>query len=330
MDNFSAKTIKTTIVKPNKYSAWPLIGSVNGTVICVYTVADRHVATDTSLFMKTSKDGLIWSDAREIFTEKTGVKGITGVGYNSKGEMLLWYRNGLWGRSADGTLASITHQLYKTDGEAVTLLSSPDFPLRGGHIGNIFRAPGKGMFAFYNTYGKIRSWGVLKSNDDGITWEQIPIEENITMAECPVEIECAYVEDDKILALGRKDCEEGTMAMFQLQSCDGGDTWAKEYTNITDSYGNSPSVIYDNQTGVINLYYFVRFGGELRRRIVSFREVWDSPQNWKDSELLATEQYCGWDTGNAKTVAVNGAHICTYYAGTKETTGIFGVILKRE
>ena len=104
MDNFSAKTIKTTIVKPNKYSAWPLIGSVNGTVICVYTVADRHVAADTSLFMKTSKDGLAWSEAREIFIEKNGVKGITGVGYNSEGEMLLWYRNGLWGRSADGTL----------------------------------------------------------------------------------------------------------------------------------------------------------------------------------------------------------------------------------
>ena len=148
------------------------------------------------------------------------------------------------------------------------------------------------------------------------------------MAECPVEMECAYVEGNKILALGRKDYEEGTMAMFQLQSCDGGETWTKEYTNITDSYGNSPSVICDKRTGKINLYYFVRFSGELRRRIVSFHEVWNSPQNWNDSELLVTEPYSGWHTGNVKTVAKNGAHICAYYAGTKTTTGVFSVILK--
>ena len=328
MCDSNTKVIKTTIVEPDRYSAWPLIGSVGGRLICVYTVADQHVATDTSLYMKTSETrGRTWSEPREIFTEKTGVKGITGVGYNSEGEMLLWYRNGLWGRSADGTVASVTHQLYKTDGRTVTLLSSPDFPLRGGHIGNIFRIPNKGMLAFYNTYGKLRSWGVLKSTDNGATWEQIPVEEKIPMAECPVEMECAYVDGDKILALGRKDDEEGTMAMFQLQSCDGGKTWTKEYTNITDSYGNSPSVICDSERGIINLYYFVRFKGELRRRVVSFRDVWDAPQSWKDSELLTTEPYSGWHTGNVKTVAVDGEHICTYYAGTKTTTGVCGVIM---
>lgn len=328
MSDSNTKSIKTMIVEPNKYSAWPLIGSVKGILVCVYTVADQHVATDTSVYMKTSvTNGLTWSEPKEIFTEKTGVKGNTGVGYNSEGDMLLWYRNGLWGRSADGTVASVTHQLYKTDGRTVTLLSSPDFPLRGGHIGNIFRIPNRGMFAFYNTYGKVRSWGVLKSTDEGATWEQIPIEENIPMAECPVEMECAYIDDNKILALGRKDVEEGTMAMFQLQSCDWGETWTKEYTNITDSYGNSPSVIYDKQTGKINLYYFVRFSGELRRRIVNFHDVWNSPQDWNDSELLVTEPYCGWHTGNVKTVSVNDAHICAYYAGTETTTGIFGVIL---
>ncbi|MBE6999400.1 MAG: hypothetical protein E7428_04370 [Ruminococcaceae bacterium] len=326
MSNIKENPLKVTIVVPNQYSAWPLIGSIRGIPVCIYTVADQHVATETSLYMKTSAtNGLTWGEPKEIFTEKTGIKGITGLGYNKDGDMLLWYRNGLWGPGDGGS--SVTHQLYKTDGESVTLVSSPDFPLRGGHIGNMFRIPNKGLFAFYNTYGELRSWGVLRSTDEGLTWEQIPIEENIPMGDCPVEMECAYIENNKILALGRKDKEEGTMAMFQIQSSDWGETWTKEYTNIEDSYGNSPSVIYDNKTGRIHLYYFVRFEGELRRRMVSFQDVWDSPQNWSDSEVLVTEPYRGWDTGNVKTVAVKDKHICTYYAGTGTTTGVMGVIV---
>ena len=329
MPGSDAKPIKITIAAPNQYSAWPFIGSVKGMLVCIYTVADRHVSTTASLYMKTSDaDGLVWSEPEEIFTEKTGVKAITGVGYNTEGDMLLWYRGGLWGPRADEKAVPVTHQLYKTDGRTIALVSSPDIPLRGGHIGNIFRIPDKGLFAFYNTYGESRSWGVLKSTDEGLTWEQIPIEEDIPMAECPVEIECAYMEDNRILVLGRKDIEEGTMAMFQIQSCDRGETWTKEYTNITDAFGNSPSVIYDRQTGKINLYYFTRFEGVLKRRIVNFEDVWNSPQNWSAPEVLAEEPYRGWDTGNVKTVAVNDTHICTYYAGTASSTGVFGVILK--
>lgn len=329
MNNPKAKPLKVTIVTPNKYSAWPLIGSINGMLVCIYTVADQHVATESSLYMKTSStNGLTWSKPQEIFTEKTGIKGITGVGYNKEGDMLLWYRNGLWGPDVNDGQPPVTHQLYKTDGKTITLLSSPDLTLHGGHIGNIFRIPNKGLFAFYNSYGELRSWGVLKSVDEGVSWEQIPIEENIPMDECPVEIECAYIEDNKILVLGRKDTEKGTMAMFQIQSCDWGETWTKEYTNITDSYGNSPSVIYDSKTGKINLYYFVRFEGELKHRIVNFNDVWNSPKNWSDSEVLVTEPYRGWDTGNVKTVALKDEHICTYYAGTETTTGVFGVIMK--
>ena len=331
MNNTNAKPLKITIVPPNKYSAWPLIGSIKGKPICIYTVADQHVATETSLYMKISTtNGLTWSEPIEIFTEKTGVKGITGIGNNKEGDLLLWYRNGLWGPDVDKKSSPVTHQLYKTDGRSISLMSSPDFSLRGGHIGNIFQIPNEGLFAFYNTYGDFRSWGILKSIDDGLTWQQLPIEENIPMGECPVEIECAYIDDNKILALGRKDSEEGTMAMFQIQSFDWGKTWTKEYTNITDSYGNSPSVIFDNKTGIITLYYFVRFEGELKRRIVNFNDVWNSPQNWNDSEVLVTEPYRGWDTGNVKTVAVKDDHICTYYAGTETTTGIFGVIVKRQ
>lgn len=159
---------KLTIVTPHKYSAWPLIGSVNGKLVCTYAVADKHSATATNVYMKTSDtNGLTWSEPKEIYTEKVGIKGPTGMGYSADGEMLLWYRNG------EKEAAPGTHQLYKTDGANVTLVSSPNFALRHGHIGNIFRIPDKGMFAFYNTYGQLRSWGVLKSIDEGLTWEQL-------------------------------------------------------------------------------------------------------------------------------------------------------------
>ena len=300
-----------------------MIGYARGRVICIYTLADRHWPAEATLFMKTSvNDGLTWSEPKEILSEKESVyKGITGFGYNNEGEMLLWYRDGCPGK------AWVTHALYKTDGDSVTLVSAPDIALRGGHIGNIFRIPEQGLFCFYNTYGKLRSWGMLKSTDEGLSWEQIPIEENLSMADCPVEIECACATGSKILLLGRKDTEEGTVAMFQMQSDDYGKTWSKEYTNIADAYGNSPSVIFDGKTGKIDLYYFVRFAGELKHRTVSFADVWDAPQNWSEAELLVCEPYRGWDTGNVKTVAVGRKHICAYYAGTPTTTGVYGVIV---
>ena len=83
-------------------------------------------------------------------------------------------------------------------------------------------------------------------------------EKDIYKAACPAELECAFISDDKIIVLGRKDAADATVAMFQLESSDNGKTWAKKYTNIFDAYGSSPSVIFDRETGKICLYYFAR------------------------------------------------------------------------
>ena len=210
----------------------------------------------------------------------------------------------------------------------MTQISTPDFSFPGGaHIGNIFTVEDN-LFCFYNTYGNTRSWGLLKSTDDGLTWEQIPIEENLPKAECPVEIEGVYQGKGKILLLGRKDANEGTIAMFQMQSSDYGKTWSREYTNITDALGSSPSMIFDAKTNKITLYFFARTTGQLKRRVVSINDVWNNPQNWSNSEILESESARGQDTGNVKTVSINGLHIATYYAGNSSTTGIYGVIIK--
>ena len=313
--------LKFEIVTPYMYSAWPMIGVAGNKLVCLYTVADQHSATTAGLYMKTSTtNGLTWTEGKEIFTDKTGVKGITGVGQDSNGNMLIWYRNGSPGAW------NTTHELYKTDGRIVTQVSVPDFALRGGHIGNIFSVEDD-LFCFYNTYGNNRDWGLLKSSDDGITWEQIPIEVDVPKAECPVEIEGVYLGEGNILVLGRKDSNEGTIAMFQIQSSDYGKTWTKEYTNITDAVGSSPSMILDKESGEVTLYFFARSSGQLKRRVVNASDVWDNPLNWSASEVLISEPYKGQDTGNVKSVVKDGLHYCTYYAGTSTTTGVYGVVI---
>jgi len=320
IDTEMIEDMKFNIVTPNKYSAWPLIGSVNGKLVCLYTVADQHVPTETSLYMKTSSTGgVTWTEPIAILTEKTYTrKGYTGVGNDSEGNLLIWYRD------------REIHELYKTDGETLTRVYVSDFDLPGAHIGNILTVPDHGLYAFYNTYGDERSWGVLKSVDDGLSWEKIPVEENIDKSECPAEIDGIYLGEGKILALGRKDSSGGTSAMFQMQSSDYGDTWTKEYTNITDAYSSSPSMRLSLQNGIISLYYLQRSSGQLKLRQSAYNDVWNAPLNWNPSEIIVSENATGIDTGNVKTIDINGMHFAIYYAGTSTETGVYGVFVNPE
>lgn len=313
------KLQKTIVAPPYKYSAWPMLGKFNDKLVCIYTIANMHSATESSLVMKTSEDGISWSEGKEILPEKTKVKGITGTGNDSRGNMLIWYRDGYPGAP------DTTHEVYRTDGEDITLISKPEFSFNGAHIGNIFTVADKYLFSFYNTYGPKRSWGVLISSDDGITWEQREIETLVDKSECPVEIDGFYTQDGKIFALGRKDSGDGTVAMFQLRSIDLGKNWSKKYTNITDSLQTSPCIIYDSDT--INLYYFHRGTGTLKRRVTRLENIWDSPLSWTEPEILITEPFKGEDTGNVKAVALGDMHFATYYAGTPTTTAILGVTI---
>ena len=320
IDSELIEDMKLNIVTPYKYSAWPLIGEVNGKLVCLYTVADQHVPTETSLYMKTSSTGgLTWTEPIAIFTDKTATrKGYTGVGNDSEGNLLIWYRGG-------------SHELYKTDGETFTQVYVSDLNLSSGaHIGNILTVPGQGLYAFYNTYGDTRSWGVLKSVDDGLSWEKIPVEENIDKSECPAEIDGSYRGEGKILALGRKDASGGTSAMFQMQSSDYGKTWTKEYTNITDAYGSSPSMRLSSQNGIISLYYLQRSSGQLKLRQSAYTDIWNAPLNWNSSEIIVSENATGIDTGNVKTIEINGMHLAIYYAGTSTETGVYGVFVNPE
>lgn len=315
-------TEKVCIVSPKQYSAWPQIGSVGDMLLCIYTVADRHSATEARLYMKRSHNGTQWTVPEEIFTEKSGVRGVTGLGNDSFGNLLLWFRDG-----SPGVLQT-TLALHKIDCHGISEVCKLDFALGGGHIGNIFKVEGVGLFAFYNTYGLKRSWGVLKSCDDGRTWQQMQIEAGVDKPECPVEIDGVYIGGGRILALGRKDSGEGNIAMFQICSSDFGKTWTKTYTNITDSLGSSPGLIFDSHAGKLFLYYLQRGTGELKRRVTDPAAVWTSPLRWSPPEILLAESARGEDTGNVKVMPLDNAHLAVYYAGTSETTGVFGAIIK--
>lgn len=317
--------LKTNIVTPYKYSAWPMMGVANGKLVCFYTEANTHEATETTMYMKTSStNGLSWTEKKAVFTNKVRVGGVTGLGNDSQGNLLIWYRDG---RAGDkGTF----YEVYRMVGDEITKISTVDYGLDGPHVSNIFSVPGKGLFAFYNTYGDNRTYGVLKSTDDGVTWTNHPIETNVAKAECPVELDGFYLGDGKILALGRKDAYAGTIAMFQIESSDYGETWSRSYTNITDAYGSSPNMILDEETGEVDLYFFSRNEGKLKHRAVKVSDVWNNPQGWSESEVLITEPYSGQDTGNVKVVEINGYHFAAYYAGTAQTTGVYGVIINPE
>ena len=86
--------LKFEIAPPKNYTAWPMIEEVDGKLVCLYTEADQHSFTECKLYMKTSStNGLTWSEAKEIITEDSGARGITGTGNDSQGNMLIWYMN---------------------------------------------------------------------------------------------------------------------------------------------------------------------------------------------------------------------------------------------
>lgn len=314
--------LKVNMVTPYKYSAWPMLGTANGKIVCFYTLANQHEATETEMRMKiSSTNGLTWTDDKPVFTDKKRVGGVTGLGNDSEGNLLIWYRDGRASEVGTG------YELYKMVGTEITKVCTLPYELNGPHIGNILTVPGEGLYAFYSTYDDKRAYGVLKSTDDGQTWENIVIENNLDKSECPGEIDAVYLGDGKILAMGRKDSTEGTIALFQIESSDYGATWTKSYSNVTDAYSSSPNMILDDESGEISLYYYERNSGKLKRRVSDSADVWNAPQNWSEPEVIITESATGQDSGNVKVVEIDGLHFASYYAGNALTTGIYGVII---
>lgn len=309
------KNKRLTLASPYKYSAWPLLAKTGNKLFCLYGLADQHVPTSqVKHVIKISDNGVVWSKSEIIDYD---FKGVTGIGNDDDDKILLW----------DRQTEAPCHTLYRTsDFKSFTKILTLPSEYGYMHISNVFKVDSLGLVCFWNTYGDTRSWGILKSLDNGDSWTRIVIESAIEPSECPVEICGVDLGNGKILAIGRKDVGEGTNAMFQIQSSDYGDTWTKEYTNITDIDSSTADILFDSNNAKINLYYFQRGVGVLRMRENSYSDIWNNPTSWNESTIIAHGSTSYLDSGQVKSIKFNESNISVFYAGSEHLTGIYEII----
>lgn len=319
INTFRTKTV--AISTPDKYKAWPFVGKVGDKAICVYSIGLAHEDNTTpDIYCKLSKNGVIWSPEKKIIS--TSIRDtVTGKGYDDNGDFVFWVRKGSPGGE------NTVHDLYKTsDGYTFELVASPTFEKVPSHIGDIVNVPNVGMFAFWNDVKAAgsRSWGYVKSIDNGETWTQTVVETDLQIYECPMEMSPVYLGNGKILVMGRQE-SSSSYGMFQIQSEDYGDTWEKGSTNITDIALSTPSVLYNNDT--LSLYYFQRGVGALRLRTALPETIWNNPTSWPDSSIIAHGTTSGQDTGNVNACQFGDIQIASFYSGDETNTGIYATII---
>ena len=311
---------KMTIVSPDKYSCWPFVGKLKNRVVCVYTKALEHEDADKgAIFSRVSANGIVWTPIKGIIDTLGKRDGITGKGNDNEGNLLILNRVGY--PYAAGTF----YEVYKTtDGFNYDKIASNIFG--AGHVGDIINVPNVGLVAFFNTYGTSRSWGKLVSTDNGLTWTATTIESGLVATECPFEISAQYLGNGRILAMGRYDAYTGTQALWQMQSSDYGNTWTRVATNLVYGGGNTPSLLYNETTGLLDLFVYQRGTGKLFHIQNSVESIWNNPTNWANGVVIGNGTI-GEVAGNVNAVAFNGRQIISYYSGSPTETGIYAVIL---
>jgi BNR repeat-like domain len=316
-----------TITEPNGYQSWAFITDIKNKLVCVYSIGASHNIPDStrSIWKKTSLDGgKTWSTPTKIIDTIGAEDIVKGKGKDSNGDLLLWVQS------------AGQHHFYKsTDGDTYSKISSPSFSVNPVQISDILNVPTVGLMAFYHAGNysvgdSTKSWGIVKSADNGLTWTQEQKEGNLPFSNWPTEISGAYVGDGKIIAMGRNelgvDTTTTTRAMFQLQSSDYGSTWSKTLTNITDSLTSTPSIIYDEVDGTLDVYYYQRGQGVLRKRSTTLASVWSKPLLWSRSYPIAIGSTSLQDAGNVNATRINDTDIIVYYSGDATNTGIYAVI----
>ena len=158
------------------------------------------------------------------------------------------------------------------------------------------------------------AWGTLTSRDGGRTWEQRTVESGLPKAEWPTEPSAVVLPDGRILVVTRTEVSRA--GQLQLVSADGGETWTKKRTNITDVNISTPSLILDAARGLVHCYYFERGPGLLKRRTARVADILADPASWPEPEVLALGgKVRPHDSGNANATAIGDRHFIAYYAG---------------
>ncbi len=300
------------------YNSWPMLQAIGDKLVCTYSRGSAHNINEDAraVYARTSTDGGQTWTPETVVAETPGDGEVTvGKGLDSTGAMLLWVRR--IGKDWN-------HDLYRTtDGVTFTRIATPKLAVRPMQITDVFAVPQVGLMClwFAGDYSDKpnQAWGVMTSNDDGVTWTQTPVETGLTKADWPTEPAAVYLGDGRILAIGRT---ETGGSQFQLTSTDSGATWTRTPTNISDVMASTPTLVLDQKTGLLSLYYYERGRGLLRRRVVDPDLIFDHPRQWPASEVVVTGSRIAWDSGNANATVIGDTHYISFYSGEAPDTSV--------
>ncbi len=93
-------------------------------------------------------------------------------------------------------------------------------------------------------------------------------------------------------------------------------------TNIGDIKGSTPSLILDTKTGLLSNYHYHRGRGLLRRRVVDAKSIFNHPDRWPASEVVATGSEITWDAGNVNATFIGDTHYLSFYSGKAPDTSV--------
>ncbi|MBQ3340637.1 MAG: family 10 glycosylhydrolase [Kiritimatiellae bacterium] len=305
------------------YNSWPMVEAVGGKIVCAYSRGTAHTIDEgkRGVYAKTSVDGgKTWGEEVCVANDPSVGEVTIGKGLDDGGSMLLWVRR--WGKAKG-------HDLYRTtDGKTFEKIASPKFSPMPMQVTDVFRVPGVGLMSlwFAGAYGNMKdghSWGTLTSADNGRTWTQRTVEDNVSKADWPTEQSAVCLGGGRILAIARTEVRD---AQFQLTSVDGGKTWRRERTNIRDVLISTPSLVFDPKTGVVHNYYYQRGAKKLKRRTAKADYIFSHPAEWPEPDTLAEGnevQPC--DAGNVNATRAGDRHVLAAYSGSPTNTAVFVV-----
>ena len=306
------------------YNSWQMIQALGSRLVCAYSRGSAHTIHEgkRDVFARFSDDGgKTWSKEITVASSPEYGEVTIGKGLDRDGAMLLWVR--CWGGKKPH------HELYRSkDGSSFEKISAPELSPLPMQITDVFEVPGVGLMSlwFSGTYRKDLShaWGTLVSADNGRTWKQNIIEKDLAKDEWPTEQSAVHLGGGRILGIARS--EGGAKCQFQLTSLDGGRTWRKEKTNISDVLESTPSLVLDRRSGTLSNYYYQRGAKKLKRRVVNAGWIFGRPLEWPEPETIAVGgEARAYDAGNVSTAVIGKTHYPAFYSGSTSDTTVFVV-----
>ena len=331
MDALGAAEV-SIVQPPPGYNSWPMVQAVGNRLVCAYSRGSAHTTGEGArgVFVRVSDDaGATWSDETCICNSPEWGEVTVGKGLDASGAMLLWIRR----QDRRGWGAGTFHDLWRSeDGLAWKKIASPELNPHPIQITDLFPVPGRGLVSlwFAGGYGpdSDKSWGVLSSADNGRTWKQRTIECGLSRDEWPTEPSGVWLGDGRILAIARS---EGMKYQFQITSEDGGETWKREKTNISDVSASTPSLVFEAASGRLFNYYYQRGARLLKRRVVGASAIFDHPGDWPEPETLARgHEERPFDAGNVNATVLGDRHVAATYTGSATAASVVVVVASAE